>query len=1182
PTGNNFFRVQGKDVGGPGVNQIQTNLFAVSGRLADTNAPVITLFGSNPVNVNQNASYIDAGASALDDLGGNLTGNIEVSGLPVDTSTIGVKTVTYTVTDSAGRTSQATRTVNVVNLVAVGEADTVAPLITILGANPAFVTVGTPYTDVGATALDNVDGDITGSIITTGLPVITSTVGTFTVTYNVADSAGNAAILAKRTVNVVADTTAPVITMLGSNPVNIFTGAAYSDAGATALDDVDGDITGSIVTTGLPVDTSKAATFTITYEVVDSAGNPAIAKRTVKVAETLPASLSEAGPIAPEGGLMAGFPSWYKDSNGLALDLMEAADGFGISDPVDPQTIGFNAEGFWWSAEASIDRPVGTRTILVLAVEAAFAGEAAVDGEQSVQNRLRYRIDGLVPGETYTITHPFGTVKEVAEDDGTINVTDDIGCFAGGGVTCNQTASPNFATALNGQVGPFLTWTTFNTNPALTDPQLTNPANPNRRYVGNPTIEHEVTGSPTGNNFFRVQGKDVGGPGVNQIQTNLFAVSGRLADTNAPVITLNGSNPVEVTQNEAYADSGATAIDNFDGNLTASIVTTGLPVNTSVIGVKTITYTVSDRAGNTAIAQRTINVVAATPPTPEPPVPPVPADGAGQADTTSLDGFSSTTKGSYKTGDLIDITANFDKTLDAESTMTVELSNGVQVILSQVSGSKLTGTYIVGTNISENSDNLTVAKIISSSIQASDTLPSINLSSIVVNVKTSAEAADKSGQADVNSLLELDSETVLDMGSNLSTATIEGAITIAGLSKLLSIFSNGDLVNQNLTLPQIIGDKLVMVSKAVRLNSGPSGSLITLSNKNLSTVKLSIVSGTTVLGESSWNGKVNPPSIVTNTGIAPSGFKLGDFAIEVGYPEGILLFDQSVTILLSGVNGPVGYKPSGSDTWVKMANCLGTFDSPLKPVFPGECAISNGADTKIYTYHLTSFANLQEIPPVSIPTPTPAIVVASSSNTDTNTNTTSSNSNLSNSSSNNTSNNPSTPVCTDSKPGSAPILLSAVTSGPNQVTLTWSKASDPVSHYSIVYGLSAGNPIYGNTNVGGKDTTSYAVGGLSGGTTYYFKVRAGNGCNGSEYSNELSAAPDGGTINSPATGFTRGLLGAQTEEETKTSEPGVLGVNVNGLASKSKGTWAIQLMLAALAALGVGYFKFFYRKKLNG
>ena len=37
------------------------------------------------------------------------------------------------------------------------------------------------------------------------------------------------------------DTTSPVITILGDNPVNIHAGQVYIDAGATALDDRDGD-----------------------------------------------------------------------------------------------------------------------------------------------------------------------------------------------------------------------------------------------------------------------------------------------------------------------------------------------------------------------------------------------------------------------------------------------------------------------------------------------------------------------------------------------------------------------------------------------------------------------------------------------------------------------------------------------------------------------------------------------------------------------------------------------------------------------------------------------------------------------------------------------------------------------------------------------------------------------------
>lgn len=127
------------------------------------------------------------------------------------------------------------------------------------------------------------------------------------------------------------------------------------------------------------------------------------------------------------------------------------------------------------------------------------------------------------------------------------------------------------------------------------------------------------------------------------------------------------------------------------------------------------------------------------------------------------------------------------------------------------------------------------------------------------------------------------------------------------------------------------------------------------------------------------------------------------------------------------------------------------------------------------------------------------------------------------------------PSCNDTKPGSAPTLLSTL-AGANTVTLTWSKATNPVTYYLITYGLVSGLQQYGNPNVGGPDTTSYTVSELSGGTNYYFKVRAGNGCAPGDFSNELSATPGGGTVAGPAAGFTEGVLGKsddQQQEEQK-------------------------------------------------
>ena len=82
-----------------------------------------------------------------------------------------------------------------------GGGDLTPPTITLLGSASVTLTVGDPYTDAGATATDALDGDLTAKIVTTN-PVNTAQVGSYTVTYNVKDSSGNAATPATRTVTV--------------------------------------------------------------------------------------------------------------------------------------------------------------------------------------------------------------------------------------------------------------------------------------------------------------------------------------------------------------------------------------------------------------------------------------------------------------------------------------------------------------------------------------------------------------------------------------------------------------------------------------------------------------------------------------------------------------------------------------------------------------------------------------------------------------------------------------------------------------------------------------------------------------------------------------------------------------------------------------------------------------------
>lgn len=82
-----------------------------------------------------------------------------------------------------------------------------------------------------------------------------------------------------------ADTVNPEITLLGDAEMTVMQGDAYTDAGATASDAVDGDITSRVERVG-SVDTSRAGIYELSYSVSDAAGNSAaVVKRTVTVSE---------------------------------------------------------------------------------------------------------------------------------------------------------------------------------------------------------------------------------------------------------------------------------------------------------------------------------------------------------------------------------------------------------------------------------------------------------------------------------------------------------------------------------------------------------------------------------------------------------------------------------------------------------------------------------------------------------------------------------------------------------------------------------------------------------------------------------------------------------------------------------------------------------------------------------
>ena len=83
-----------------------------------------------------------------------------------------------------------------------------------------------------------------------------------------------------------------------------------------------------------------------------------------------------------------------------------------------------------------------------------------------------------------------------------------------------------------------------------------------------------------------------------------------LDDTMAPIIILNGPDPVEVIINGAYDEQNARCTDNVDAEKVADVNSSA--VNTSVVGIYTVYYNCTDAAGLSAVqVTRTVNVVAA-------------------------------------------------------------------------------------------------------------------------------------------------------------------------------------------------------------------------------------------------------------------------------------------------------------------------------------------------------------------------------------------------------------------------------------------------------------------------------------------------------------------------------------------------------------------------------------------
>ncbi|MDC0264697.1 DUF5011 domain-containing protein, partial [Verrucomicrobia bacterium] len=548
--------------------------------VAERIAPVITLSGelnqggANFMDQEAGVAYDEPGATATDNVDGPVT---VITAGSVDENTPDTYVLTYTAIDAAGNeATPLTRTVVV--------ADRIAPVITLLGPAEMDVLFNADFTDSGSTVSDSFENGLTA--IVTG-EVHTSIPGTYTLNYNVSDSAGNAAIEVQRTVHVV-DQQGPVITLNGDASVNHEAGTVYADAGATATDNVDGPVT--VITEG-SVNVNTAGTYTLTYSTTDSEGNEATPlTRTVVVADTTPPVITLVGNAIvdlAEGNV-------YADAGAIVADSFDTSVTVVDSGSVDDDTPGDYILTYNATDAAGNVAPTVTRTVKIIDTVTFIIQDQLLAGDASVTVPIKVSSFANVGGMQFTLTWDPGVLAFSSLGDFNHSVENSELFFFG-------ESNFNLAEVADGKL------------PVLYEHVLSTDAS----VEENETI-FSVTfdvvggvGSSTGISF--------GDDPTPRTVASFFASApaflsqgGSISvgeDTIAPVITLLGDARVNHEIGTTYTDAGANADDNSDLSL---VVSTSGTVDENNPGNYTLTYTASDATGNSATESTRTVVVSDT------------------------------------------------------------------------------------------------------------------------------------------------------------------------------------------------------------------------------------------------------------------------------------------------------------------------------------------------------------------------------------------------------------------------------------------------------------------------------------------------------------------------------------------------------------------------------------------
>jgi len=561
--------------------------------VVDDQAPVIVLNAPLSVTVDLGETYTEPGYTVTDNLDQSV--QVIVSGT-VNSNALGTYTLTYTARDEAG--NEATPLTRLVNVVST---DVDPPVITLIGDANVDHPIGEDYQDAGANAVDGVDGVVELTLL--GLEELdVDDIGIYTLTYTAKDVAGNQADPVTRTINVT-DLTAPLLVLNGDQRVEHPLGSVYVDAGVTATDNV--DINVSISVTGT-VQTSVPGTYILTYTASDTAGNQAIPlTRTVVVkgSDATPPVITLNGNASIE--LTLGDP--YIELGATASDNTDPTVTVSIAGQVKADQLGVYTLTYTASDAAGnqaipvartvfvVDKGIPVLTLEGLANVTHEAGEPYLDAGaiafDEIEGNLSVSVTGFVddsqPG-IYVITYTArdGSGNQALPINRVVSVVDTTAPVIQltGGLT---------VTVVQGQ--PFIEpgWTIVDAEAGL---QAVVSGVVNTQAVGSYTLSYGATDSS-------------GNQALSVVRT---VVVKDPADITPPVITLQGSSVLSIEAGDTYTDAGATATDAVDGNVGVSL---NGEVNTNQPGVYTLTYLAVDSSGNRATeVSRTVIVVDTTPP----------------------------------------------------------------------------------------------------------------------------------------------------------------------------------------------------------------------------------------------------------------------------------------------------------------------------------------------------------------------------------------------------------------------------------------------------------------------------------------------------------------------------------------------------------------------------------------